>query len=220
MGNLALVLAGEKHYADAEKLFRDALAIKRKVLGPEHRSTLVTMGNLADVLTSEDQYSEAEPLIRQTLEIERRTLNPKHSDYLTTLDGLGRLLMKERHYVEWERVLREELAGRRRGLGDKHSDTTTAAYNLACVLAPEGNRDEAFTTLQFAVQNGLSPETRDGLEKDESLRSLRGDPVQCADSFFASGSHSSKIKEEPVHSDYRKVLRQPNLSSRAETMRP
>jgi serine/threonine protein kinase len=176
MGNLALVLAGEKHYADAEKLFRDALEIKRKVLGPEHRSTLVTMGNLADVLTSEDQYSEAEPLIRQTLEIERRTLGPRHSDYLHTLDDLGRLLMEERHYVESERVLREELAGRRNAFGDQNSDTTAAAYNLACVLAREGNRDEAFTTLQFAVQNGLSSETRDDLEKDESLRSLRGDP--------------------------------------------
>jgi serine/threonine protein kinase len=176
MGNLALVLANEKRFGEAEKLFRETLEIKRRLLGPEHRSTLVTMGNLADVLSWEGQYTEAERLVRQTLETERRTLGPDHSDTLVTLYSLGDLLKKEKRYSESEKVYRDALDGRRRALGAGHPDTAATAYDLACVLALDGKRDEAFSNLKFAVKHGLSAETRLGLEKDDDLKSLHGDP--------------------------------------------
>jgi len=176
MGNLALVLSSEKRYADSEKMFRETLEIKRRRLGPEHRSTLVTTGNLADVLTKEGRYPEAEQLVRQTLAAERRTLGPEHSDTLVTLEGLGDLLKQEKRYPEAEKVFRETLDGRRRALGPDHPDTASAAYALACILALEGQRDQAFANLQFAAAHALPAETRQGLEKDADLKSLRGDP--------------------------------------------
>jgi len=176
MGNLGLVLANEKRFGEAEKLFRETLEIKRRLLGPEHRSTLVTMGNLADVLSQEGQYKEAEQLVRQTLETERRTLGPAHSDTLVTLDSLGGLLKNEKHYAESEKIYREALEGRRRALGIGHPDTAATAYNLACALALDGKRDEAFANLKLALEHALSADTRQNLEKDEDLDSLHGDP--------------------------------------------
>jgi serine/threonine protein kinase len=176
MGNLALVLWGEKRYAESEKLFRETLAIKRRTLGPEHRSTLVTMGNLAQTLSSEGQYPEAEQLVRQTLETERRVLGPNHSDTLATISSLGELLKKEKRYAESERAYREALESLRRALGTGHPDTAGAAYDLACVLALDGKRDEAFANLKFALAHELSADARQGLEKDDDLKSLRGDP--------------------------------------------
>ena len=70
----------------------------------------------------------------------------------------------------------EALEGRRRALGAGHPDTASTAYELACVLALEGKRDEAFANLQFAVQHELTAEKRQGLEKDTDLKSLHGDP--------------------------------------------
>jgi len=176
MGNLGLVLANEKRFGEAEKLFRETLEIKRRLLGPEHRSTLVTIGNLADVLSQEGQYKEAEQLVRQTLETERRTLGPAHSDTLVTLDSLGGLLKNEKHYAESEKIYREALEGRRRALGIGHPDTAATAYNLACALALDGKRDEAFANLKLALEHALSADTRQNLEKDEDLDSLHGDP--------------------------------------------
>jgi serine/threonine protein kinase/flagellar biosynthesis regulator FlbT len=176
MGNLALDLWGEKRYAESEKLFRETLAIKRRLLGPEHRSTLVTMGNLSQTLASEGQYAEAEQLVRQTLETERRTLGPDHSDTLDTLDSLGDLLKKEKRYSESEKTYRDVLEGRRRALGEGHPDTASTAYELACILALDGHRDEAFDNLQFALAHQLPAVTRQGLEKDADLKSLHDDP--------------------------------------------
>ena len=175
MGSLGLVLYDEKRYAESEKLYRETLEIKARKLGPEHRSTLVTMGNLADVLTSEGHYPEAEQLMRKTLETERRTLGPEHSDTLVTMGNLGDLLKKEKRYSDAEKAYRATLEGRRRALGPGHPDTASAAYELACVLALEGKRDESFANLRFAVEHPLPAETRLGLEKDTDLKSLHGD---------------------------------------------
>jgi len=42
--------ACEKRYADQEKMLREVLPIQRRVLGPEHPDTLLTMNGLADSL--------------------------------------------------------------------------------------------------------------------------------------------------------------------------
>ena len=52
MLHLALALAGEGHYAEAEKLQRETLDIQRRVLGPEDTYTLLSMNNLAAYLLS------------------------------------------------------------------------------------------------------------------------------------------------------------------------
>lgn len=175
-GNLALTLRDEKRYPEAEQLFRETLEIKRKKLGPEHRSTLVTTGNLADTLTDEGKYSEAEQLVRETLQIEQRTLGPDHTDTLVTTQGLAGVLKKQKRYAESEVFFERTLEGLRRAVGTNHPDTAKTAYDLAGVLALEGKRDPAFTNLRFAVEHALPAETRQGIEKDDDLKSLHDDP--------------------------------------------
>jgi len=46
---------------------------------------------------------------------------------------------------------------------------------LACVLALDGRRDEAFANLQYALDHSLRDETRQGMEKDTDLNALHGD---------------------------------------------
>ena len=176
MGNLAQVLSLEKRDAEAEKLLRETLEIKRRVLGPEHRSTLVTMGNLASTLVEEGKLSDADQLQQQTLDAERRTLGSDHFDTLMTLHQMGNLFKAEKRYRDAERAYRDALAGRRRALGDSHPHTAETAYKLACDLALEGKRDEAFSNLRFAVEHELNAGIRSGITKDEDLKSLRADP--------------------------------------------
>ena len=174
-GNLAQALRSEKRYSEAEKLLRDTLAAKLKTLGPDHRSTLVTKGNLAETLGDEGKNTEAEQLIRETLDSERRTLGPDHTDTLVTMESLADILKSEKRYAEAEETFQETLAARRRVLGDDHPGTALVAYELAAVQALEGKRDTAFANLEFALAHQASPDLRKGVEKDEDLRSLRGD---------------------------------------------
>jgi len=63
MNNLALVLDHQGRYAEAEGMHRQALELRRKVLGAEHPSTLSSMDNLASVLRSLGRYDEAEAML-------------------------------------------------------------------------------------------------------------------------------------------------------------
>jgi tetratricopeptide (TPR) repeat protein len=168
-------LADEKRYGEAEKLFRETLEIKRRRLGDDHHSTLVTAGNLAETLTAEGKYAEAEQLLRQTLATEQRKLGAEHSDTLVSMADLAEVLVKENRLPEAERIYRELLQGRRQALGADHPYTADTAYDLACVLAREGKRDEAIANLQFAVDHGLRADGRAGLPSDPNLNSLHGD---------------------------------------------
>ena len=81
----------------------------------------------------------------------------------------------EKRFSESEKVFRESLAGLSRALGPDHPDTANSAYSLACVLAQEGKRDEAFVTLRMAMEHGLASETRRGMDKDDDHKPLRGE---------------------------------------------
>jgi len=175
-GNLALALKSEKHYSEAEQLLRQVLAAKQKSLGPDNRSTLVTKGNLGEVLALQGKNAEAEQMTRETLEAERRTLGADHSDTIVTLEVLGEVLRNEKRYAESETTYQQVFETRRRVLGADHPDTALAAFSLSEVQALQSKRDEALTNLTFAIDHQLAPDYRQGLEKDESLNSLRGDP--------------------------------------------
>jgi hypothetical protein len=52
---------------------REVLAVKQRVLGAEHPSTLSTAGNLAEFLKSQGRYDEAEKMEREVLEYRGRS---------------------------------------------------------------------------------------------------------------------------------------------------
>src|ERR1022692_1185463 len=53
MNNMAIVLNHQRRFTEAEKLHRETLDIQRRILGPEHPDTLMSMNNVADVLDHE-----------------------------------------------------------------------------------------------------------------------------------------------------------------------
>jgi predicted negative regulator of RcsB-dependent stress response len=59
LGNLGSALIQEKHYSEAEKVLREALAGLRRVLGPSHEVTQTAVRNLARVLALQGKRDEA-----------------------------------------------------------------------------------------------------------------------------------------------------------------
>ena len=59
MNNLADVLISEGKYPEAEKLNRDALASRERLLGPEHADTIISMANLARLLASDGRAARS-----------------------------------------------------------------------------------------------------------------------------------------------------------------
>jgi tetratricopeptide (TPR) repeat protein len=107
MNNLAGALYVNGQPAEAEKLLRETLDIQRRVLGPEHPDTLLSMGNLAHFLTENGRYTEAEKLYRQTLDIRRRVLGPDHPNTAGTIYSLGCIAARKGNRDEALSLLQE-----------------------------------------------------------------------------------------------------------------
>jgi tetratricopeptide (TPR) repeat protein len=68
VNEFGLFLAARADYAQAEPLYRRALAIDEASLGPDHPNVSSYLNNLARLLRATNRLQEAEPLMRRVLE--------------------------------------------------------------------------------------------------------------------------------------------------------
>ena len=65
LNNLASLYKEEARYADAEPLYKRALAIREKALGPDHPDVAQSLNNLADLYSAQGRHADAEPLYKR-----------------------------------------------------------------------------------------------------------------------------------------------------------
>jgi serine/threonine protein kinase/tetratricopeptide (TPR) repeat protein len=135
----------------AEGLLRDALEIRRRVLGHEHPEVAATMHSLAGVLLAKGDYAGAEALFREALSMRRKLLGNEHPDVASSLVGLADVLDDKGDYAGAEALFREALAMRRRLLGNEHPDVARSLIGLADVLDYKGNYAEAEALFREAI---------------------------------------------------------------------
>lgn len=180
MDNLAYCLSVEGEQGkeadlpESEKLSREALAIKQRILGPEHPDTIVSMANLGATLCLEHKLPEAEKLTSEALEMSRRVLGPEHNVTLDLMTYVVNVLQLEGRYAEAEKLEAETRAIQQRVLGPDHPATAVSTFNIACLEALQGHREQALSFLREAVTH-MRPQQALAIEGDE-LKSLRGDP--------------------------------------------
>jgi len=87
--NLAASLGRQGKYDEAEKMQREVLAVKQRMLGAEHPDTLMTANNLAASLTRQEKYDDAEKMMREVLAVKQRVLGADRPDTLSTAGNLA-----------------------------------------------------------------------------------------------------------------------------------
>ena len=142
-GNLLNVLA-EVHgaigdYAEAERLGREALAIRRDLFGEDHEEVAESLTSLAAILSAGRDPAAAGPLAREALRIRIAALGPAHPSIAETLNVLARTLEINGEYEEAERLFQEALAMRRSTLGEGHAEVATSLNNLASLSTSRGD---------------------------------------------------------------------------------
>ena len=68
------------------------------------------------------------------------------------------------------------------------------SYNLGCVAARRGNKDQAIALLSQSVDHGLPPRDDLGMEKDDDLISLQADLRFAA--LVAHAKHVAEAKRK------------------------
>jgi tetratricopeptide (TPR) repeat protein len=74
------------------------LAIREKVLGPDHPSVADSLFNLAN-LYSQFRYADAEPLYKRSLAIREKALGPDHPNVAQSLNNLAELYTLQGRYA-------------------------------------------------------------------------------------------------------------------------
>jgi tetratricopeptide (TPR) repeat protein len=73
-------LTMQAHYAEAVPLAQRVLAIREKVLGPDHPDVADALNKLAILYKDQGRYAEAEPLYKQSLAIREKVLLVREKD--------------------------------------------------------------------------------------------------------------------------------------------
>jgi len=67
---------------------KQALAIRKELVGERHPDTAISLNNLAELLASQGDYAGAKPLFEQALAIRKEVLGPRHPDTAISLNNL------------------------------------------------------------------------------------------------------------------------------------
>nr|POE53442.1 nephrocystin-3 [Quercus suber] len=133
----------EGRWTESEQLFFAAYQSRLRVLGAEHKSTLIAMCNLALIYCEQGRWKEAEELQIQTLEISSSILGEEHSDTLTYMDNLASTYWNQGRLKEAEALQAKTRNASSRALGDNDRRTLIATANLAMTYLNQGRWDEA-----------------------------------------------------------------------------
>jgi tetratricopeptide (TPR) repeat protein len=129
-------------FDEAERLAKQSLATRRKVLGTKSAFTAESLNTVALTLFDKGEYKQAEPYFQELLGM-RPTLRERPHLETAVLSNAGALYQNLGENARAEELLRECIAIRRRQLGNLHPRLGLALTKLASVMLSMNRLDEA-----------------------------------------------------------------------------
>lgn len=155
---LGYLYAEQGKHDQAEELYRRALRSKKRVLGPEHISTLDTANNLGLLYADLGRFDEAEKLYERALLGKEKVLGPEHISTLNTINNVGLLYQRLGKLDEAEKVYQRALQGYEKAVGHEAVETFVPALdtfgNLAALYAQRG-KDSMSEELYSRTLHGI-----------------------------------------------------------------
>jgi tetratricopeptide (TPR) repeat protein len=75
-------------------MYKRAMAIDLKVVGPNHADIGADLNCLAELYSAQGKYAQAEPLYKSSLSILEKAYGPKHPNIATVLNNYAAVLRK------------------------------------------------------------------------------------------------------------------------------
>ena len=136
---------------EAERLFRTALAMRRK-LENDDKYDIYTLANLAQVRRAQNDYEDAERLLNESLAIRRRLFGDVHPETAMCHYNLAFLAEDRGDLIRAERLHREALAMRRAVLHRHHPSLRNSLDALGTLLLRTGRPEEAEPLLRECLE--------------------------------------------------------------------
>lgn len=155
-------------YKGAEVLYRECLAIAKKLYGEEHVNVASVEINIGEVLGNLRKLEEADTIITAGVNRRIRLLGEQHFDVALGRTALARLRQQQSRFPAADSLFRQALAGRRASLGDSTpavgSSLNDVGYNLQ--MMGKWAEAEQFHRQALAIfrrEKGLAREETDAL---------------------------------------------------------
>jgi eukaryotic-like serine/threonine-protein kinase len=148
LGNLYLE---QKAMAEAEALYREALALREKALGSTHEQTLRLRFALIKVLSAKGNKIEAEQAYRDLFASQKTPLRELDAVFTTPLYEFAKLLDQNDKQAEAVAVLRDCVAQRQKSHGPGSTSATGPLFDLAGILLRLRKLDEAESAAREAL---------------------------------------------------------------------
>jgi CHAT domain-containing protein len=126
-------LFAEHHFREATVPAMRVLAIRRKILGNEHRDTAQCLNDLGGAYLNLKEYDKIEPLIQKVLAIRIKVLGEEHPDTASTFNNIGKLLELEGNDAKAAAYYRKAMGLRIKIYGGHHADTLSSFDSLAAI---------------------------------------------------------------------------------------
>jgi len=174
MNHLGVLLHVKALYAEAEPLYRRALAIAETHYGPDHTVVATRRNNLAGLLQDTNRPTEAEKLRRQALTLKEKNLESEDPRDATDINNLATLLHDTNRPAEAEPMYRRALAIAERNFGTDHPTVATCLNNLATLLHATNRVAEAEKLFRRALAIDEQTFGRDHPHVATNLNNLAG----------------------------------------------
>jgi eukaryotic-like serine/threonine-protein kinase len=148
---LGTALRSAGKFDDSIPYTERALALRERVLGPDHLDVAVTLVNLSNALGSLDRLPAAQTLLRRAVTIFERALGPDHPSVAVAENNLGGVYYQAGDYAPALHSFERAVAIRERALGPTHVKLGPALVNRAMVSVDLGRTDDAVRDLERAV---------------------------------------------------------------------
>lgn len=132
LNNIGRYVHFRARLTEAELLYDRSLAIRHRLLGPDHSDVASSLHNQAWLYFDQGKYSVAEPLFLRSLSIREHILDPNDLEISTSLLNLGNCYVSLGRYNEAAPLIARSLRIREKVLGPEHPD-------LVDVFMAQGN---------------------------------------------------------------------------------
>jgi tRNA A-37 threonylcarbamoyl transferase component Bud32 len=183
-----------------------ALALRRKVLGLDHRETLSTMNNLALAYQDAGRLGDTLPLLKETLERSRIQLGRDDPFTLLAGNNLASAYWDASRLSDALPLLEETLKRRQAKLGPDHPETLVSMNNLSIAYWEDGRLADALPLIEEALKRRriqLGPDHPDTLISMDNLANMYEAAGRLTDALplHEEAVERFKVKLGPDHPD-------------------
>lgn len=143
MVDLAELYRAQARFAEAESLFRRAVAVIEAVPGAPARALVRPLNSLALVYRAQGQYGDAEPLCRRALALAETHIGADHAATASVVANLLTVYLAQGRYGEAAPLFQRSVTLKERLLGPQHPDLASSLNNYAAFLRKTQNEREA-----------------------------------------------------------------------------